>query len=227
MLLSKNRYYLLHCVAVFALLAAIAAGWQQQSQDLALSAWFFNETTQQFNYSHSPFIYFFGKYLVWLIPFGGAGVWAICAWFQEGLWRSVYWRLSLFFFSTPLLVGVLKQLTAMPRPMALVQFGGEHSLPSHFWASTFAQGGGALPSVHASCGFLFIAFYYVGWVHHQALWRWIGLVTALCAGLLFGFWRVMQGYHSLSQVLWSAAVVWLFAGFWFAPVLKQSGVIKT
>lgn len=228
MLSSKSRYYLWHCGAVFVVLAILARGWQQQPQDLALSALFFNEATQQFIYARSPFIYLFGKYLVWLIPFGGATVWAACAYLQTStLLKRVYWRLALFFFATPLLVGLIKQFTAMPRPMTLIQFGGQQALPLQFWASGFAQGGGALPSVHASCGFLLVAFYYVAWIKQQARLRWVALIIALAAGLLFGSWRIMQGYHTLSQVLWAAAVVWLFAGMWFAPLLQQVGAIQS
>ena len=188
---------------------------------------FFDAKTEQFSYLYQPFIYGFGKYLIWVVPFGGAVVWAWYAMAQPTpLLRSLYWRVAIFFFSSPLLMGVLKQFTAMPRPLYLERFGGDLTLPSHFWATGFAQGGGALPSVHATCGFIFVAFYYIGWVKQSPTLRWGGLLFALCVGLLFGFLRILQGYHSLSQVLWSIAFVWLYSSLWFLPVLNKAGLLS-
>lgn len=224
---ALGRYYSLHTVLVFILSALLAGWWQQQSADLAFSALFFDETAQQFRYTYQSLIYFFGKYAIWGIPFGGAVMWTAYALKQaEALNRSMYLRIATFFFSAPLVMGALKQFTAMPRPFLLQEFGGELLLPQHFWASGFAQGGGALPSVHATCGFIFLALYYLGWVKQQPMLRWSGLILALLAGFFFGFLRIAQGYHTLSQVLWAGAFVWLYASLWFLPVLKQAGVIS-
>lgn len=222
-----GRYYSLHSVLIFIVLALIAAWWQHQPGDLLLSATYFESTKQTFLYATHSVVYPFGKYLIWLIPFGGAGVWLVWAVMQNtSAQRRLYAWVAFFFFSSPLLVGVIKQFTAMPRPMHLQQFGGELSMPSDFWASGFAQGGGALPSVHATCGFIFVAFYYIGWARQRPCLRWGGLAAAVVLGLGFGYLRIMQGYHSLSQVLWSAAVVWLYASLWFAPALKKAGMLS-
>lgn len=224
---ALGRYYSLHTLFVFVLLASLASWWQHQEADLALSALFYDVAKQQFTYLYQPIIYNFGKYLIWFIPFGGAVIWALKAMPQPTpLRRSLYWRVSLFFFSAPLLIGVLKQFTAMPRPMYLEQFGGDIILPQHFWATGFANGGGALPSVHATCGFIFIALYYIGWVRNNPTLRWGGLGFALFVGLFFGFLRIAQGYHSLSQVLWSSAFIWLYASLWFLPVLTKAGLLS-
>lgn len=223
---ALGRYYSLHSFLVFGLWAALAAWWQQQSGDLALSAYFYDTATQQFPYALQPFIYAFGKYWIWFLPFAGAAVWLALAQSQQNITRSLYRRVAGFFFSAPLLVGGLKQFTAMPRPMHLLEFGGDRIMPSTFWASGFAEGAGALPSVHATCGFIFMAFYYIGWVRQNTVWRWGGLVLGVALGLGFGFLRIMQGYHTLSQVLWAGAVVWLYASLWFLPSLKQAGCIS-
>lgn len=224
---ALGRYYSLHTFLVFVLAALLAGWWQQHDADLVLSAVFFDAASKQFPYLYQPAIYWFGKYLIWFIPFGGAVLWGLYAMPQSTpLMRSLYWRVAFFFFSSPLLIGVLKQFTAMPRPMYLEQFGGDMPLPQQFWADGFAQGGGALPSVHATCGFIFVAFYYIGWVKQNPTLRWGGLLLALCAGLMFGFLRILQGYHSLSQVLWSVAFVWLYGSLLFLPVLSKAGLLS-
>ncbi|MEZ2720407.1 phosphatase PAP2 family protein [Paenalcaligenes hominis] len=222
-----GRYYSFHTVLIFLLLAGLASWWQYQPLDLALSAQYFEASSQQFIYARQPLVYFFGKYAIWLIPFGGAFVWATYGMVKAPLaLRSMYVRIALFFFGSPLVIGVIKQFTAMPRPMYLEQFGGDQALPISFWAQGWAQGGGALPSVHATCGFIFIAVYYLGWVQAKAHLRWLGLGLALVLGFGFGYLRIMQGYHSLSQVLWSQACIWLFASVWFVPELKKAGQLR-
>lgn len=222
-----GRYYSLHTALLFVLLAGLASWWQHQAGDLALSAVYFDAQSQSFPYFKQPAIYWFGKVFIWLIPFGGAVLWGLKAMPQPTpLLRSLYWRVAFFFFSAPWVVWVLKQFTAMPRPMHLAQFGGDMHLSSSFWAAGFANGGGALPSAHATCGFILVAFYYIGWVRQSSALRWGGLLAAILAGLFFGYLRIMQGYHTLSQVLWSAAVVWLYASVWFLPVLSRAGLLS-
>lgn len=218
-----GRYYSLHTGLVFIFLAFTAYCWQQQPQDLALSAFYYDDLVQYFPYAEQPVIYYFGKYIIWFLPFGGALVWWLYAYMAAPERRSLYRRIGVFFAATPLLMGLLKQFTAMPRPMHLIEFGGQVEMPTSFWAAEWLQGGGALPSVHATCGFVFLALYYLGWVQGKTVKRFIGLLCALVLGFGFGYLRIMQGYHSLSQVLWSLACVWLVAAFWFAPELKKAG----
>lgn len=222
-----GRYYSLHTVLVFMVLASIAFWLQQQPMDLALSARYFDMDSEQFMYASQPVIYFFGKYAIWFIPFGGAAFWAAYAYFMAPRAKqSLYWRTALFFFAAPLAIGVIKQFTAMPRPMHLTQFGGDTPLPAMFWADGWAQGGGALPSVHATCGFIFIALYYIGRVQASRGLGVVGLFLALVLGFGFGYLRIMQGYHSLSQIFWSLACIWLLASVWFAPELKKAGQLS-
>lgn len=224
---ALGRYYSLHTALVFVLLALLAGWWQHQDADLALSALYYDAQTQSFPYFKQPLIYIFGKYLIWFIPWGGAVLWGLKAMPQPTpLMRALYWRVSLFFFSAPWLVWALKQFTAMPRPMYLERFGGELLVPQHFWATGFANGGGALPSAHATCGFILVAFYYIGWIKQNPTMRWGGLIAAVVAGLFFGYLRILQGYHSLSQVLWASAVIWLYASLWFLPLLTRAGLLS-
>ena len=123
-----GRYYSFHTVLIFLLLAGLASWWQYQPLDLALSAQYFEASSQQFIYARQPLVYFFGKYAIWLIPFGGAFVWAVYGMVKAPLaLRSMYVRIALFFFGSPLVIGVIKQFTAMPRPMYLEQFGGDQA----------------------------------------------------------------------------------------------------
>lgn len=138
---ALGRYYSLHTVLVFMLSALLAGWWQQQSADLAFSALFFDETAQQFRYTYQSLIYFFGKYAIWGIPFGGAVMWTAYALKQtEALSRSMYLRIATFFFSAPLIMGALKQFTAMPRPFLLQEFGESCYCPSIFGRQALPKG---------------------------------------------------------------------------------------
>jgi len=108
------------------------------------------------------------------------------------------------------MVGVLKHLTAMPRPFNLAMFGGIESMPTYFWAYSWAEAGNALPSAHAASGFVLLALFFVGVMTGCRKLAAGGFVLGISAGLLFGFLRIMQGYHFLSQVLASGAVLGLY-----------------
>src|SRR5690625_5375367 len=86
--------------------------------------------------------------------------------------------LALLLFTCPCFIRVVKHLTAMPRPMLLTEFGGPEPLPTTFWAEGFAQGGGALPSAHASAGFVLLGLGWVRYVRQKQFdarggWGWV------------------------------------------------------
>ncbi len=206
---------------------ALAYGIQYSGFDLIPNHWYFAADTQSFPFAEGGFIDDFGRRWIWLFPFGGALLVALrTAWYwpvATSLERKLGIRLALLLCTGPWFIRAVKHLTAMPRPMLLVEFGGTQPLPTQFWAEVFAQGGGALPSAHASAGFVLLG---IGWVrfvrqkHFDARvgWAW---ALAVVLGLVFGWLRIMQGMHSLSQVVWSLAVINLYAAAFILPLWSQ------
>lgn len=197
---------------VFLLVAIIARLVQQSPVDIALSKLFFDAELAVFPYQFQAGLDFIGTY-IWWVPFGGAVLMAIRAWrYAPASQEQWAWGAgAIFLASGPLLAGVLKHLTAMPRPLHAQVFSGSESMPAYFWAKHLHQAGNALPSAHASAGFVLLAFFFIGCLTDNPRLRILGLWLGLSAGLLFGLMRIVQGYHFFSQVLWSCAVMGLYA----------------
>lgn len=206
------RPYIVASAVLFTVLGIVAAVTMGSATDLSLSAYFYDTQVQDFSWRLQPFVDLFGRRLVWFVPFGGAVIWTIVAWRQpRGSRRQLAWAGAAFFMgSGPLMVGVLKHLTAMPRPFNLAMFGGTEPMPAYFWAHSWAEAGNALPSAHAASGFVLLSLFFVGLMTGCRKLAAGGFVLGIGAGLLFGFLRIMQGYHFLSQVLASGAVLGLY-----------------
>ena len=221
---ARSSYYVVVQVGVIFLLALLAYQVQHSPLDTAFSTYFYDASSQSFPLSHALLPDLVGRYVAWLVPIGGA---LICG---AGLAlsyrdvrlkpaRMVWLLLFIVFASGPLLAGVLKHYTAMPRPMELAMFGGYGQWPESFWAWGGQAGGGALPSVHSVSGFVVLGVYFAGWVLENRRMRQIGLAAGLLLGVMFGMLRVMQGAHFLSQVLWSLAFVWSLCAILFYPLV--------
>ena len=219
---TPRRYWSEAIVVTF--VVALAAWWLQHNPlDVQISQHYFDDAQQYFPYELHSFIYNFGEYYIWFLPFGLGALWWLLALYyrHQPAKRNIFIALGLVFVGTPLASGVIKQFTAMPRPFMSDSFGGDVALYGDFWATPLGKGGGALPSVHATSGFIFMSFYFVAYLRQQYTLRWVWLGLGVLAGLVFGWLRIMQGYHFLSQVLWAGAWVWLVIHIVFAPLVFQ------
>jgi len=215
-------------VLITSVVVGVAAyGIQYGGFDLVPNHWYFDAAAQRFPLAEGGFIDDFGRYWIWLVPFGGAllvGFRTFWYWpVATSLERKLGVRLALLLFTGPWFIRIVKHLTAMPRPMLLTEFGGPEPLPTSFWAEVFAQGGGALPSAHASAGFVLLGLGWVRYVRQKKFdarvgWAW---ALAVVLGLIFGWLRIIQGMHSLSQVVWSLAVINLYAALFILPLWSQ------
>lgn len=214
----KVRPQIKYSFIFFLLMGVLARVTQQSDMDIALSQFFFDHSSANFPYQHHFALDFFGTKMVWWIPFGGAVLMAWIAWRGErgSVQQWAYAAAAVLMGTGPLLAGVLKHLTAMPRPIHAQVFAGSDAMPTYFWAKSLHMAGNALPSAHASAGFVLIALFFVGSLHHNKKLMWVGLWLGLLAGIAFGVMRIIQGYHFLSQVLWSCSIIGLYACVIFA-----------
>lgn len=106
----------------------------------------------------------------------------------------------------PLLIGLLKDVTARPCPWSLSMYGGLLPYAGLFDAPLFdwQSPGKCFPGAHASGGFGLLAFVpLLAGPRRLAM-----LALALGLGLFMGWTRMMQGAHFLSHNLWSAWICW-------------------
>ena len=194
-----------------ALLALFTIFVDARSLDLSISGHWYRGGQGWF-LPQNHFIYKYGVYPAW-----GVIIFAlyrlIRSFFDDRLKsrRKRYLYLILVMAIGPGLVvnTALKQRWGRPRPRNIQEFGGKHRYEAP-WEMDKSSPGNSFPSGHASMGFYFFALYFLN--RHKG-WRkslWIGLL-ALAWGSLIGFVRIAQGGHLFTDVLWSAAIVWLIS----------------
>lgn len=228
---DARSYFVLVQVSVIALLALLAYQVQHSPLDIAVSTYFYDAVSQSFPLRHALLPDVVGRYVARLVPIGGA---LLCAaglalsYREERLKhaRAVLLLLFIVFALGPLLAGLLKHYTAMPRPMALIVFGGYAQWPESFWAGRGMAGGGALPSVHAVSGYVVLSLYFAGWVLDNRRLRQVGLAAGLLLGVMFGMLRITQGAHFLSQTLWSLVFVWSLCTVLFYPLASKRPLVR-
>jgi len=150
----------------------------------------------------------------------------------KGLWHSkaqidlacgTFFLLVLFIGPGLVVNGLLKTCWGRPRPTQITEFGGDKEFVN---AGLFGDAGhnSSFPCGHAS-----IAFYAIVPAFHFLKQKKKKLaITFFTFGTLFGAFvgtaRILQGGHFLSDVFWSAGIVYLTAAA-FHPVLKSEAEV--
>lgn len=117
--------------------------------------------------------------------------------------------LSLLLGPMLLTNGVLKEFYGRPRPRQVEEFGGKRPF-TLVLAPTFRRNENSFPSGHAAGAFGLMALYF-GLRHRWRRLAWLALGGGFLYGLLMGYARIIQGGHFLSDILWSAGVVYFSA----------------
>jgi lipid A 4'-phosphatase len=114
--------------------------------------------------------------------------------------------------------GTMKPLFQRPRPCQTAEFRGMHAYVSPWQlAGPGNESCRSFPCGHASVGFVLAAPAFLLLRRRQRLWAVTFIGLGLLAGGFIGWCRIMQGGHYFSDVLWSAAVVYL-AGLLMYPI---------
>ena len=227
-MVDTRRYIALHLVLIPLGLALIAWACQHTRLDMALTQLFVDPATDRFIWRDSTALEVLGHQAARSVPLmvAALAIAAGLAGFAMPALRPstpILLTVGAAMLLGPLVVAVLKSMTAQHCPADLQVFGGvvdyvtERSGP--FWASSRASAGHCLPSGHASGGYALLALYFAGWSAGRPRWRWRGLAIGIAAGLLFGIVRMMQGAQFPSATLWSAVVDWTVCAALFLPLL--------
>lgn len=156
------------------------------------------------------FLYDYGVYPAALISLCGLGVFVASYAVRR---FAVFRKAALFLFLAAVLGpglvvnAVLKDYWGRPRPNAVEQFGGTEAYRPP-WSPDWAAPHYGFPSGHASMGFLLgIPFFLC--LGRSRRWGRVFLAAGLTVGTAIGISRVANGGHFASDVLWSAASVYL------------------
>ena len=128
------------------------------------------------------------------------------AWRGHSSWRFPAFLLSSLLLGPGLLVNwVLKEFSGRARPDVLSHFGGDKLFTGPWHFTDQCATNCAFVSGHASMGFYFVALAFVFASSRSRFW--LLFANGWLLGLIFGGFRVYQGRHFLSDVLWSGLMV--------------------
>lgn len=179
--------------------------------DLSLSAFFYDGR------AFSPHIIWEASYRYAIWPAWGvvaaALIWGAISWKQaspQGMKGAVYLVLVFALGAGLIIHGLFKEHWGRPRPRQIEAFGGKQSFHPYYWPnfSSKQESAKSFPCGHASCGFYFFAFIWLGRVMQWpslASWGWC---LSFSLGGLLSIGRIAQGGHFLSDTVGSAAVMW-------------------
>jgi membrane-associated PAP2 superfamily phosphatase len=105
---------------------------------------------------------------------------------------------------------LLKDQLGRARPREVIEYGGDKPF-TQFWQTGNAGRNGSFPSGHAAIAFFVIAPWFV-LRDEKKKPAVLFLVTGLSFGTLVGIARILQGGHFISDVIWSAGLVYLTGG---------------
>lgn len=108
---------------------------------------------------------------------------------------------------------ILKDHWGRPRPKQVEEFGGTQAFRPYYSPNFFHQPepSRSFPCGHCTVGFYFFALGLVFKRWNQKKWEWFFYILALVLGTLLGLTRMAQGGHFLSDVVWSALIMWWVA----------------
>jgi len=104
-----------------------------------------------------------------------------------------------------LIEGVLKNAMGRPRPVQVIQFGGEDTYRPPFVHGIDPPNHRSFVTSHAAAGFWLMSLGLTFGPVWRRRWLLIGIVT----GAIIGTGRMMQGGHFLSDVIFAFYAVWL------------------
>jgi membrane-associated PAP2 superfamily phosphatase len=108
------------------------------------------------------------------------------------------------------LISIIKEYSHISCAWDFMRYGGTKPYENAFSELRHLSGGQCFPAGHASGGYAWVAFYFLG-TFKKSPWRWAGLGFALSVGLIFGISQQLRGAHFISHDLWSIGICWFFS----------------
>lgn len=108
------------------------------------------------------------------------------------------------------LISSLKSISHVSCAWDFTRYGGTAEYASVYAQILNMSGNNCFPAGHASGGYAWLAFYFLG-VYKQSAWRRAGLGFALSVGLIFGVSQQLRGAHFITHDLWALGICWFFS----------------
>jgi lipid A 4'-phosphatase len=184
--------------------------------DLAASRFFYEPQQQFANRPVFEFAYHFGFWPVWIVIILAAFA-LIGSFFTSALKKyrqpSLFLILTLALGSGFIIHFLLKDHWGRPRPKQVIEFGGTQPFRPYYAPNFFHQTekSKSFPSGHASVGFYFFTFIFLGKYYRKKILYYTGVFLTIGLGSWLGLARLAQGGHFLSDILFSALIMWLTA----------------
>jgi lipid A 4'-phosphatase len=167
------------------------------------------------------FLYQIAPVLVALVAVGSLAVLAAGSIWPR--WKRL--RLPAIFLMATAILGpglvlnaVLKDHWGRPRPHQTLEFGGTQAYLPPLMVGEAGRGK-SFPSGHSSAGFLFGAFFLI-WQRRRPRLALLALLGSILLGSLLGIARMSAGDHFLSDVIWSAVIVYGLAMLLYYLILR-------
>nr|WP_206171472.1 phosphatase PAP2 family protein [Thiorhodococcus mannitoliphagus] len=113
---------------------------------------------------------------------------------------------------------VLKDHWGRPRPHQTLEFGGTQAYLPPLMVGESGKGK-SFPCGHSSAGFMLGAFFLI-WLRRRPVLAYLALLGSIALGILLGIGRMTAGDHFLSDVIWSAVIVYGLALTLYYLVLR-------
>lgn len=184
--------------------------------DLAVTKYFYDPNQ---GFSSHPFYTFMYKYgpLPADITTAGAIIVFMASYISKKFknWRhpALVLILTMGIGSGIFIHGILKDHWGRPRPKQVIEFGGTQSFRPYYHPNIFNQPepSKSFTCGHCSVGFYFFALALIGRSLRNRLLFWSGLILTLFLGVSLSVTRIAQGGHFVTDILFSALIMWITA----------------
>lgn len=188
---------------------------RRTNADLIVSSWFYDSTTHDWwllNAGPCVWLYNSGTYPAFALFVGGLVEWIVGLFRQRKTHiRSGAYLMLVFAIGPGLIVNLgLKDHWGRPRPNQVREFDGNFAFAPVGSPGTLDRHNSSFPSGHAAVAFYLIAPAFTVRPQRKLVARGL-MATGLAFGFAMAVVRVVQGGHFLSDVVWSAAIVYLVA----------------
>jgi lipid A 4'-phosphatase len=162
------------------------------------------------------FIYHYGNIPALILSIGALIILLLSAYkskFNKYVKQALFLILVMAIGPGLLINSVLKDNWGRPRPRNVQDFGGKHQFEQVLTIDPESPGK-SFPCGHASMGFYFFVLFFIFRKKRLKLAN-ISLVFALLWGSFIGLARIVQGGHFLSDVIWTAGLMYLVTSLIF------------
>jgi membrane-associated PAP2 superfamily phosphatase len=212
LIVTYRRYWLPEIIGVGVVFLLATLPFWSSPVDITVAGWFYDQA----EYSNPWFLGTagFSRFFFWVAPWltvalGLLGLWLLAV----GIVRDANYRFRLYglFLFLAVIIGpglvinaAFKDHWDRPRPRDVQVFGGEELYVPPL---ALGESGNSFPCGHCSSAFAWGGLYLI-WRRRHPARAGVALAASIIVGVLMGVARMAAGGHFLSDVLWSAVLVW-------------------